>query len=134
MNHFINNKSILLFDGECNFCNSSINFVLKHEKKPELFFSSLQSETGKKILNHFGIKNVESVVLIEENKIYLQSTAALKIAKYLKGAYPLLYGFMIVPPFIRNSIYNYVAKNRYKWFGKRDTCMIPDENLKQRFI
>lgn len=134
MKHFINNKSIVLFDGECNFCNSSINFVLKHEKKPELFFASLQSETGKKILKHFDIQNAESVVLIENNKIYLQSTAALKITNYLKGVYVLLYGFIIVPPFIRNTIYNYIAKNRYKWFGKRDTCMIPDIKLKQRFI
>ena len=134
MKSFINNKSIVLFDGECNFCNSSINFVLKHEKKPELFFASLQSETGKKILNHFDIQNAESVVLIENDKIYLQSTAALKITKYLKGGFPLLYMFMIVPPFIRNAIYNYIAKNRYKWFGKMDTCMMPDVKLKQRFI
>jgi len=134
MKNFINNKAIVLFDGECNFCNSSINFVLKHEKESELFFATLQSETGKKILNYFDMQNAESVVLIENDKIYLKSTAALKITTYLKGGFPLLYMFVIVPPFFRNAIYNYIAKNRYKWFGKMDTCMMPDVKLKQRFI
>lgn len=134
MNDSILNKSIVLFDGECNFCNSSLQFVIKNEKNSDLYFTSLQSTTGKEILNHFGIKNAESVVLIENTKPYLQSTAALKITKYLKGAYPLLYIFIIVPPFIRNAIYDYIANKRYKWFGKTDTCMIPSDQIKHRFI
>lgn len=134
MNEAFLNKSIILFDGECNFCNASIQFVLNHEKKSELYFSSLQSNTGKEIQEHFGITNSESVILIENNKLYIKSTAALRITKYLKGGFPILYIFIIIPPFIRNVIYDYIAKKRYKWFGKTDTCMIPNDQIKHRFI
>ena len=134
MNEAFLNKSIILFDGECNFCNASIQFVLNHEKKSELFFSSLQSNTGKEIQDYFGIKNSESVILIENNKHYIKSTAALRITKYLRGGFPLLYIFIIIPTFIRNVIYDYIAKKRYKWFGKTDTCMVPNDQIKHRFI
>jgi predicted DCC family thiol-disulfide oxidoreductase YuxK len=134
MNEAFLNKSIILFDGECNFCNASIQFVLNHEKNSELFFSSLQSNTGKEIQDYFGIKNSESVILIENNKLFIKSTAALRITKYLKGGFPLLYIFIIIPTFIRNVIYDYIAKKRYKWFGKTDTCMVPNDQIKHRFI
>jgi predicted DCC family thiol-disulfide oxidoreductase YuxK len=134
MNEAFLNKSIILFDGECNFCNASIQFVLNHEKKSELFFSSLQSNKGKEIQDYFGIKNSESVILIENNKLFIKSTAALRITKYLKGGFPLLYIFIIIPTFIRNVIYDYIAKKRYKWFGKTDTCMVPNDQIKHRFI
>jgi len=134
MNESYLNKSIVLFDSECNFCNKTIQFILKHEKKPELLFCSLQSETGKEIQEFFKLKNANSVLLVENNNLYTKSTAALKITTYLKGGLPLLYFFIIVPLFIRNSIYNYIAKNRYKWFGKRDTCMTPNNEIKERFI
>ena len=134
MNEAFLNKSIVLFDGECNFCNASIQFVLNHEKNSELFFSSLQSNTGKEIQDYFGIKNSESVILIENNKLYIKSTAALRINKYLRGGFPLLYIFIIIPTFIRNVIYDYIAKKRYKWFGKTDTCMVPNDKIKHRFI
>ncbi|MFO0321102.1 MAG: thiol-disulfide oxidoreductase DCC family protein [Bacteroidota bacterium] len=134
MCELIKNKTIILFDGVCNLCNDSVKFVLKHEKKSELYFSSLQSETAKNILKHFNYNKTESVVLIENNKLYVQSSAALRITRYLKGGFPFLFFLIIVPPFIRHSIYNYIAKNRYKWFGKRETCMMPDEKIKHRFI
>lgn len=134
MNSLFLNKSIVIFDGECNFCNATIQFILKHEKKSELLFCSLQSETGKEIQDFFKLSDAASVLLIEKNNIYTKSTAALKITTYLRGGLPLLYFFIIVPLFIRNSIYNYIAKNRYKWFGKRDTCMTPNNQIKHRFI
>lgn len=134
MNSLFLNKSIVIFDGECNFCNATIQFILKHEKKSELLFCSLQSETGKEIQDFFKLNDAASVLLIEKNNIYTKSTAALKITTYLRGGFPLLYFFIIVPLFIRNSIYNYIAKNRYKWFGKRDTCMTPNNQIKHRFI
>ena len=134
MNESYLNKSIVLFDGECNFCNKTIQFILKYEKKPELLFCSLQSETGKEIQEFFKLKNANSVLLVENNNLYTKSTAALKITNYLKGGLPLLYFFIIVPLFIRNSIYNYIAKNRYKWFGKSNSCMIPEEKTLKRFL
>jgi predicted DCC family thiol-disulfide oxidoreductase YuxK len=134
MNSTYLNKSIVLFDGECNFCNKTIQFILKHEKKPELLFCSLQSETGKEIQDFFKLHDAKSVLLVENNILYTKSTAALKITTYLKGGLPLLYFFIIVPLFIRNSIYNYIAKNRYKWFGKTETCMTPNNQIKHRFI
>ena len=129
-------SAIILFDGVCNFCNSSINFVIRHDKKNHFRFAPLQSETGKQLLQQFeaGELPLDSIVLIENNKLYKQSTAVLKIAKQLGGAYRLLYGFVILPRFLRDAVYKYVAKNRYKWFGKKDSCMIPTKEIKEKFI
>ena len=131
-----NEKAIILFDGVCNFCNSSVNFVIKHDKKNHFLFAPLQSETAKKLLEKFNIDSskTDSFILIENNKAYLQSTAALRVTKHLNKLYPLLYAFLITPPFIRNSVYNLVAKNRYKWFGKKEICMIPSAEIKGKFI
>lgn len=136
MNNILRNKTILLFDGYCNLCHSSVQFVLKHEKKQELYFTSLQSAVGIEILNYYKIDptKTKSLVLIEKNIAYTKSTAALKLSKYLKGIYVLGYGFLIVPAFIRNGVYDFIAKNRYKWYGKQDTCIMPDENLAKRFL
>lgn len=136
MNNILRNKTILLFDGYCNLCHSSVQFVLKHEKKQELYFTSLQSAVGIEILNYYKIDptKTKSLVLIEKNIAYTKSTAALKLSKYLKGIYVLCYCFLIVPAFIRNGVYDFIAKNRYKWYGKQDTCIMPDENLAKRFL
>lgn len=136
MNETLNNKTILLFDGYCNLCQSSVQFVLKHEKKSELYFTSLQSETGIQLLKHYSIdpNEVDSFVLIENNKAFIKSSAALRVLKYLKGLYPLGFGFIIVPEFIRNIVYDFVAKNRYKWYGKTDSCMLPNKDLLKRFL
>jgi predicted DCC family thiol-disulfide oxidoreductase YuxK len=136
MNNILKNKTILLFDGYCNLCHSSVQFVLKHEKNNSIYFTSLQSPIGIEILNHYSInpKKIDSLVLIEKNKAYIKSTAALRVSKYLKGLYPMSFGLLIFPAFIRNWIYDYIAKNRYKWFGKMDNCLVPDENLSKRFL
>lgn len=129
-------NEIVLFDGVCNFCDSSVQFILKKERKPILKFASLQSETGQKLVKHYELdkKGIDSIVYISNGKARIKSTAALYLAKRLKGAYPLLFGFIIVPAFIRNWLYDWIARNRYKWFGKKDSCMIPSKEIRERFV
>jgi len=126
---------IILFDGVCNLCNTSVNFVIKNDKKGVFRFAPIQTDFGETILKkyHINTKDTDSIILIDEDNHYIKSTAALYIAKELSGAYPLLFCFMIVPKFIRNWIYDLVAKNRYKWFGKKVSCMIPTPELKNKF-
>lgn len=135
MNNF-NNKSIILFDGICNLCNSSVNFIIKNDSKKHFLFASLQSDAAKEILLHFPSNNLNlnSILLIENGNIYEKSTAALKVSRYLNGGYKVLYAFIIIPKFIRDLVYNLIAKNRYKWFGKKDNCMIPNEIIKDQFL
>ncbi len=129
-------QPIILFDGVCNFCNSAVNFVLKRNTKANVLFTPMQSETGQKLLAeyHLPVDSMESFVFIENDKPYNRSTAALKVCRHLRGLWPLCYGFIIVPKFIRNGIYNWVANNRYKWFGKKESCMIPTPEVKARFL
>ena len=130
------NYKIILFDGVCNLCNGAVTFVIKRDKKNMFKFAALQSEAGQHLISKYNIdtSKVDSIILIDREKFYSKSSAALHIAKNLSGAYPLLFGFMIVPKFIRNWIYDYVAKNRYKWFGKKESCMIPTPELKEKFL
>jgi len=132
----MNNHPIILFDGICNLCNSSVQYVIKHDPNSLFRFASLQGETGQRLLKQYGLPENElnSFVLISDNKAYTRSSAALTVAKQLTGITKLLYGFIIVPPFIRNAVYDLIAKNRYKWFGKKDSCMIPTAELKSRFL
>lgn len=127
---------IILFDGVCNLCNGAINFIIKHDPKAVFSFASLQGETGQKLLAKHKIdpNKIDSIILIESQRVSVKSTAALRIAKSLNRGYPLLYGFIIIPVFIRNAVYDYIASNRYKWFGKKDSCMIPTPELKSRFL
>ncbi|WP_271393096.1 thiol-disulfide oxidoreductase DCC family protein [Aequorivita sinensis] len=132
----IESHKIILFDGVCNLCNGAINYVIKRDQKNVFKFAALQSEIGQELTAKFKIdgSKVDSIILIDGDKHYEKSTAALYIAKHLSGAYPLLFGFIIVPKFIRNAVYDYVARNRYKWFGKKDKCMIPTAELKNKFL
>lgn len=127
---------IILFDGVCNLCNSSVNFVIRNDKKRIFKFSPLQSNYGQQFLKKHSISTIDtdSIILIVNDKSFTKSTAALHIAKHLSGLYPLLFVFIIVPKFIRNWVYDYIAKNRYKWYGKKESCMIPTPELKERFI
>lgn len=127
---------VVLFDGVCNLCNRSVQFIIKKDKKKQFLFASLQGKTGGELLKKFDLPAdvFNSFILVEGENVYSRSTAALRIAKQLGGGWKLLYGFMILPRFIRDAVYNLVAKNRYKWFGKRDECMIPTPELKERFL
>ena len=126
---------LILFDGVCNLCNSVVQFVIRHDPKGIFKFASLQSETGKRITSSFNIPpGTDSFILVENHKVFTRSTAAIKVTGKLKGIIKLLYGFIIVPPFIRDRLYDVIARNRYKWFGKKDTCMIPGPAIESRFI
>jgi len=131
--------NIILFDGICNLCNSSIQFIIKKDKKNLFKFASLQSDAAKNILLHYFPKknkfnNFDTIYLIKNDTILTESTAILHILKELRSPYKLLFYFIIIPKFIRDSIYKIISKNRYKWFGKKDNCMIPTKELKSKFL
>lgn len=127
---------IILFDGVCNLCNGSVLFVIKRDKKDMFRFAALQSDAGKELLSRYDVdtSRTDSIVLIENGKAFVRSTAALRVARSLSGGYPLLYAFMIVPNFIRNWVYDFIARNRYKWYGRKDQCMIPTPELQAKFL
>lgn len=127
---------VVLFDGVCNLCNSSVQFLIRNDKQKKFRFASLQSDFGQEILRKFNLPQTDfnSFVLFEGEKVYLRSSAALRIAYYLGGFWYIFQIFWIVPPFFRNAIYNFIAKNRYKWFGKKTECMIPSPELRERFL
>lgn len=136
MENFPKNKNIVLFDGFCNLCTGSVQYIIKKDTEDLFRFASLQSSIGKKLLCKHGINQdqVGSIVLITpENKAYQQSTAALKIAGKLKGV-SWMRMFLVLPRFIRDFVYKIIAENRYKWFGKKDECMIPTPELKGKFL
>ena len=131
------NKKLILFDGVCNLCNNSVQYVIKHDKKNQFMFTALQSDVGKEIIEAYNIdtKKTDSILLYSPEKgIDYKSTAALKIASKLGLPINLMGVFFIIPPFIRNWVYDFIAKNRYKWYGKKDACMIPTPELKSRFL
>lgn len=129
-------KPIIIFDGICNLCNRSVQTVIKNDPGGKFMFASLQSQKGQQLLKKFNqpLNDFNSFILIQDDKVYTKSTGALKVAKQLKGGWWLLYIFIIVPKFIRDGVYAWIAKNRYKWFGKREECMVPTPALKERFI
>jgi predicted DCC family thiol-disulfide oxidoreductase YuxK len=130
------NNKIILFDGLCNLCSSAVTFIIKRDKKDVFRFASLQSACGKELLDTFDIDpvNTDSLILISKEKAYLRSSAALRIARGLNGGYPLLFGFLLLPKFLRDRIYDFIARNRYNWFGKKESCMIPTPELKSKFL
>lgn len=127
---------MIFFDGICNLCNASVNFVIDRDAKGFFRFAPLQSEFAKSTLKDFQVDSseLESIVFLANEKVYRRSRAALEIAKKMSGLWPMLYGFIVIPGFIRNFFYDLIARNRYKWFGKQDTCRIPTPELKSRFI
>ena len=130
-------KKIILFDGVCNLCNGSVTFILQREKAPVFQFASIQSDAGRELLEWCGLPSEynQAVILIDQGTVYLGSTAALKIGQTLKFPWSLLcYAGFIVPKLIRDWVYSQIAVNRYQWFGKKDVCMIPTENLRVRFL
>jgi predicted DCC family thiol-disulfide oxidoreductase YuxK len=130
-------KKLILFDGVCNLCNASVQYVIKRDKKDIFMFAPLQSRIGDEIINIYNIdtSKTDSILLFEHDKgISYKSTAGLKIASKLRFPTNLLIVFLIVPSFIRNWFYGFIARNRYKWFGKKDECMIPTPEISSRFI
>jgi predicted DCC family thiol-disulfide oxidoreductase YuxK len=131
----MSNSKLILFDGVCNLCNGFVQFVIKNDKKKLFKFGSLQSENSKSILLNLGVEqNLKTVILIDDGVAYFKSDAALQIMMQLQFPFKILYIFIIVPRFIRNWVYDFIAKYRYKFFGKKDTCMVPSQELKERFI
>lgn len=130
-------KKIILFDGLCNLCEASVQFVIKYDKDDVFRFVSLQSELGQKIITHIGInaKNIDSVVLYQPGvAYYYKSNAALQIVRSLGGVFHLGTVFRIIPTGFRNFIYDYVARNRYRWYGKKEVCLTPTAALEARFL
>ncbi len=130
-----NTKSLILFDGMCNFCNTSVNNIIKYDKKNVFKFAAIQSDAGKKLLTEHSMDTlkIDSILLIENNTVFTKSTAVLKIAKQLSGRYKLCYAFIIIPTFMRDVVYDLIARNRYKWFGKKESCMIPSIEVREKF-
>ena len=129
-------QPVILFDGICNFCNGAVNFAIKRDKKSFLKFAPLQSDVAKELLASYNLssKEMSSFIFIENEKSYTRSTAALRVCRYLNSLWPLMYGFIIVPKFIRDRIYSWIASNRYRWFGKKEVCIIPTAEVRSRFL
>lgn len=128
-------ENIILFDGVCNLCDQSIQFIIKRDHTGFYKFGSLQSPNGQKLLEHYQVPtDIDSFILIRNNKVYTKSTAALKVAQNLDGLWKMLYPLIIIPKPIRDFIYNIIANNRYKWFGKKTSCTLPTPEIKERFI
>ncbi|HRC21761.1 MAG TPA: DCC1-like thiol-disulfide oxidoreductase family protein [Chitinophagaceae bacterium] len=128
-------KPIILFDGVCNFCNRMVNFAIRNDKKAKLLFSQLQSPTGEQLKKEYQVAtDADTIVFIEKGKAYTYARAAIRVCRYLNWPAKLLYAFVIVPRFISQPVYKWIARNRYKWFGKKDSCMIPTAEIKKRFL
>jgi predicted DCC family thiol-disulfide oxidoreductase YuxK len=126
---------IILFDGVCNLCNNSVKFIIKRDTSGYFKFASLQGETGQRLLKKHSLNyDLNSFVLIEKEKAYLKSSAALRVCSQLGGAWRILSIFRFLPPLFRDFLYDIVAKNRYKWFGKEESCILPLPKWKQRFL
>jgi len=128
--------SIILFDGVCNLCNGAVNFVIKRDSANVFKFTPLQEKQGILLLKKHAIdaQKLDSIVLIENKNVYIKSSAALRIARKLSGLWPLFFVLLIIPRFIRDGVYDFIAKNRYKWFGKKEQCMIPTPGLREKFL
>ena len=129
-------KPIVLFDGICNYCNAMINFIIKQDKKNKYLFATLQSGAGQKILKQWNLPgdSFESFLILDNGKLYSKSTAALRLYNQLPWYWKWTQLFWIFPKFIRDAVYNIIAKNRYKWFGRKEECMVPTSELKERFL
>lgn len=127
--------NIILFDGVCHFCDRSVQFIIKRDRAGFYKFASLQSDIGQELLvDHRVLIDIDSFILIKNNKVYTKSTAALHVTRHLDGPWKALFPFIIIPRPIRDFFYNIIAKNRYKWFGKKDSCTLPSPDIRERFL
>lgn len=129
-------RPVVLFDGVCNVCNATVQFILRHDRKEKFLFASLQGEYGRKVLetHHLPSDNFSSFLLADGDRIFAKSTGALELCRRLGGGWKILYAFILIPTPFRDAVYGYVARNRYRWFGKQDTCYMPTPALKRRFL
>ncbi len=136
MKNFPQSNPLVLFDGVCNFCEWTVQFIYRHDQKGIYHFCALQSPAGQRLLKDLDLptSDFKTLVLLENGKIYTQSTAVLRISRHFSGLMKLLYVFLIVPKFIRNYVYEFISNNRYRWFGQKDVCMTPTPELKNRFL
>ncbi|MFE6799065.1 thiol-disulfide oxidoreductase DCC family protein [Paenibacillus chitinolyticus] len=127
---------VVLFDGVCNLCNAAVRFTVRRDPAGQVRFAALQSEAGQRLLARHGLPaaSFDSFVLIEGGRVYTQSSAGLRVLRRLRYPWPLLYGFVAVPKPIRDAVYRWIARNRYRWFGQRDACMVPTPELRRRFL
>ncbi len=130
-------KLIVLFDGVCNLCNRSVQFIIRHDRKGRFLFAALQSDAAQALLEQLHTPvpgSPESIILVYNNRVYHYSDAVLQIARRLDGAWPLAYAGIVLPRFVRDPIYRFIARNRYRWFGRQESCMLPSPALKARFL
>lgn len=129
-------NQVVLFDGVCNLCNSSVNFLIDRDPDAQFRMASLQSSFAKEFLPQFGIdpEKIDSIAFYVDGRLFRRSRAVLEIARRMRRGWPLMYVFIIIPGFLRDGIYNWIARNRYKWFGKQDFCRMPTPELKSRFL
>jgi predicted DCC family thiol-disulfide oxidoreductase YuxK len=129
-------ERVILFDGECNLCNGFVGFVLPRVPAGNFKFASLQSPFGQELLSGHALptNTLDSVVLSEEGRVYSRSTAVLRILRRLSGLWPLLYAFFLVPRPIRDAVYDFIGRNRYRWFGRRESCLMPTPENRKRFL
>jgi predicted DCC family thiol-disulfide oxidoreductase YuxK len=127
-----NERPVILFDGVCNLCTGSVQFVIERDSRKQFRFASLQSPIAEKLLGRRD--DLESMVLVQDGEIYRKSTAALLIAKRLDGLWPLLAAFLVMPRFLRDAVYDWIGRRRYRMFGKRDACWVPNADLAERFL
>lgn len=127
--------AIVLFDGECNFCDASVQFIIKRDPKGYFQFAAQQSDIGATFKREYAVPDtLDSILVIDQHKVYNSSDAALQISKHLNGLWSYLYVLKVIPKPIRNVVYKFIAKNRYAWFGKKDSCMIPPPEIRNRFL
>lgn len=129
-------KRIILFDGVCHFCNGAVQFIIKRDPRGLFSFAALQSKPGQDLLEKWDLPTdtFNTMVYVKGNQVYTKSTAALKIARELKGVWPLLYALILIPKPVRDTAYDLIAKNRYKWFGQKNECIIPSPDVRKRFL
>ncbi len=127
---------VLLFDGVCNLCNGAVQWVLLRDRRGVFRFAALQSDTGQAMLRQFGFaaEDFDTVVLIDGDRVFTRSDAALEVVRRIGGFWPVLYAFKIIPRPIRDAVYNWVARNRYRWFGRQEQCMLPRKEWMSRFV
>jgi predicted DCC family thiol-disulfide oxidoreductase YuxK len=128
--------NIVLFDGICNLCSGAVQFIIKHDPNSVFHFASIQSDYGQKLMREHKLPtdSISTIILIQGGRCFTRSTAALRIARRLSGAYPLIYTAIIVPRILRDAGYRLIARNRYRWFGRKEQCWLPSPELRKRFL